>query len=109
MRPYRQREVGYQFNLQERYCRGIDHGDAGVVHSVYWQDAHDDHGVFRGERDEDIEWVIPVVRERFVQLQHVLGQTYTEFAGDAAYSETYFVQHALRPGGGAYASPGRIR
>src|SRR5437016_1639900 len=85
--------------LQERYCRGVDRMDADILRSVYWEDAQDDHGVFRGSREEYIDWVLPVLRERFTQIQHVLGQTYTELDGDTAHSETYFVQHALRPDG----------
>ncbi|MGO4689644.1 nuclear transport factor 2 family protein [Glaciibacter sp. 2TAF33] len=94
-------------NLQERYCRGIDRADADILRSVYWEDAQDDHGAFRGDREEYIDWVIPVVRERFAALQHVLGQTYTELDGDTAHSETYFLQHSLRHDGKAYACPGR--
>lgn len=93
--------------VQERYCRGIDRADPDILRTVYWEDAQDDHGVFRGDREEYIAWVMPVVRERFAALQHVLGQTYTELHGDFAYTETYFVQHSLRPDGAAYASPGR--
>jgi hypothetical protein len=94
-------------NVQERYCRGIDRADADILRTVYWEDGQDDHGAFRGDREEYIAWVMPVVGERFAALQHVLGQTYTELDGDYAYTETYFVQHSLRPDGGAYASPGR--
>ena len=94
-------------NLQERYCRGIDRADADILRTVYWDDGYDEHGVFSGDREEYIAWVIPVVRERFAALQHVLGQTYTELDGDFAHSETYFVQHSLRPDGVTYASPGR--
>lgn len=93
--------------LQARYCRGVDRMDPDILRSVYWADAQDDHGVFRGHREAFIEWVMPVLRDRFVQIQHVLGQTYTELDGDTAHSETYFVQHALRPDGVAYQSPGR--
>lgn len=94
-------------NVQERYCRGIDRADPEILRTVYWEDARDDHGVFTGDREEYIAWVMPVVRERFTALQHVLGQTYTELHGETAYTETYFVQHSLRPDGVAYASPGR--
>lgn len=94
-------------NLQARYCRGADRADADILRSVYWEDAQDDHGVFRGDREAYIDWVIPVLRERFARIQHVLGQTYIELDGDTAHSETYFVQHALRPDGVAYSSPGR--
>ncbi|WP_166874432.1 nuclear transport factor 2 family protein [Salinibacterium sp. ZJ450] len=94
-------------DLQERYCRGIDRADADILRSVYWEDAQDEHGVFRGDREEYVAWVIPVVRERFAVLQHVLGQTHAEIDGDFAYAETYFVQHSLRPDGVTYASPGR--
>jgi hypothetical protein len=94
-------------NVQERYCRGIDRADADILRTVYWEDGRDEHGVFVGDREEYIAWVIPVVRERFAALQHVLGQTYTELDGDFASAETYFVQHSLRPDGVTFASPGR--
>lgn len=94
-------------NVQERYCRGADRADADILRTVYWEDGYDDHGAFSGNREEYIAWVIPVVRERFSAVQHVLGQTYTELDGDFAYTETYFVQHSLRPDGLTYASPGR--
>lgn len=94
-------------NVQERYCRGIDRADPEILRTVYWEDGQDDHGVFQGDREEYIAWVMPTVRERFVALQHVLGQTSTELDGEFAYAETYFVQHSLRPDGVAYASPGR--
>lgn len=94
-------------NVQERYCRGIDRADADILRTVYWEDGYDEHGSFEGDREAYIAWVIPLVRERFAVLQHVLGQTYTELHGDFAHTETYFVQHSLRPDGVAYASPGR--
>jgi hypothetical protein len=94
-------------DLQARYCRGVDRMDPDILRSVYWEDAQDDHGVFRGDREEYIAWVMPVLQQRFVQIQHVLGQIYVELDGETAHSETYFVQHALRPDGVAYASPGR--
>ncbi|WP_167042105.1 nuclear transport factor 2 family protein [Salinibacterium sp. ZJ454] len=94
-------------NVQERYCRGIDRADPDILRTVYWEDGYDEHGAFEGDREAYIEWVIPVVRERFDVVQHVLGQTYTELDGDFAHSETYFVQHSLRPDGVTYASPGR--
>jgi hypothetical protein len=94
-------------NVQERYCRGIDRADPDILRTVYWEDGQDDHGVFRGGREDYVAWVMPVVRERFAALQHVLGQTYTELDGDFAFTETYFVQHSLTPDGIAYASPGR--
>jgi SnoaL-like domain len=94
-------------SVQERYCRGSDRADADILRSVYWEDGQDDHGVFQGDREEFIAWVIPQVRERFDVLQHVLGQTHTELDGDDAYSETYFVQHSLRHDGTVDACPGR--
>lgn len=93
--------------LQARYCRGIDRADADLLRSVYWEDAVDDHGAFRGGREEYVEWVIPVVRERFAALQHVLGQSHIELEGAAARSETYFVQHSLRHDGMTYQCVGR--
>lgn len=75
-------------DVQERYCRGSDRADADILRTVYWEDGQDDHGVFDGDREEFIAWVIPLVRKRFAVLQHVLGQTHTELDGDDAYAET---------------------
>lgn len=93
--------------LQARYCRGIDRADADLVRSVYWEDAFDDHGKFRGTREEYVDWVIPVVRERFAGLQHTLGQSQIELDGDFARCETYFVQRSLRHDGDSYNATGR--
>jgi hypothetical protein len=41
--------------VQERYCRGIDRGP-DILRSVYWEDATDGHGVFRGDREAYIAW-----------------------------------------------------
>jgi len=93
--------------LQARYCRGIDRADAELVRSVYWADAVDDHGAFRGTREEYVAWVIPVVRERFAALQHTLWQSHIELDGDLARCETYFVQGSLRHDGNSYNATGR--
>jgi ketosteroid isomerase-like protein len=93
--------------LQARYCRGVDRADADLVRSVYWPEAVDEHGTFRGTREEYVDWVIPVVRERFAALQHTLGQSHIELDGDLARCETYFVQRSLRPDGNSYNATGR--
>ncbi|MGM7775802.1 hypothetical protein ACSVHC_07220 [Arthrobacter sp. KNU-44] len=46
------------------------------------EDAPDEHGVFRGDREEYIAWVILLVRGRFAVPQHVFGQTRTRLDGD---------------------------
>ena len=42
-------------NLQERYCRGIDRTDPDLLRTVYWEEAIDEHGSFRGDREEYID------------------------------------------------------
>jgi hypothetical protein len=75
-----------------RYCRGIDRLDLELVRACYHPDATDDHGTFRGTRDEYVEWVAGVLR-RFTGTMHLVGNQLVELAGDVARSETYGVAY----------------
>jgi hypothetical protein len=75
-----------------RYCRGIDRLDLELVRACYHPDATDDHGTFRGTRDEYVAWVGTVLR-RFSGTMHLVGNQLVELAGDVARSETYGVAY----------------
>lgn len=85
-------------DLMARYARAVDRGDWEGVRSVYHEDAHDDHGDYKG----DVDGLIDFIRERnglLFQSVHFLGNCLIEFAGsDVAVVETYFVTaHTLGP------------
>jgi hypothetical protein len=45
--------------VMARYCRGIDRLDVELIKSAYHPDAFDDHGPFKGLRDDFVEWIVP--------------------------------------------------
>lgn len=71
-----------------RYCRGIDRMDRDLVRACYHPDATDEHGSFRGNVDEFLAWVWPLL-ERYTQTMHFVGNVLIELGGDTAASETY--------------------
>ncbi len=77
-----------------RYCRGIDRLDLDLVRSCYHPDATDDHGSFRGTRDEYVEWVGGML-SRFTGTMHLVANQLVEVDrdGDRAQSETYGVAY----------------
>ena len=85
-----------------RYCRGIDRCDGALLEGVYWPEAIDDHGNFRGNRAEFIAWVLPLLRERMDQTTHFLGNILITLDGDSAGVESYFeAYHRIRRDGAA--------
>lgn len=87
-----------------RYSRGVDRCDEEVLRSVYWEDAHDDHCLFRGSREELIAWVIPLLREREATA-HNIDNILIRLHGERADVETYFQgYHVMRTGGKPTAS-----
>lgn len=85
----------------ERYCRGIDRLDADLVNAVYWPEATDDHGIYRGPGKDFAAFVIPFLQKHYEATMHTLGQSLIEFDDPVrARSETYFVAYhrGLRDG-----------
>ena len=75
-----------------RYCRGIDRLDLELVRDCYHPDATDEHGTFRGTRDEYVDWVGGVLG-RFTGTMHLVANQLVELDGDIARSETYGVAY----------------
>lgn len=74
-----------------RYCRGIDRLDVDLIKSAYHPDAFDDHGPFKGLRDDFVAWVVPFMRREYVSTSHHLTTQSIEVRGDIGYAETYAV------------------
>lgn len=71
-----------------RYCRGIDRMDREIVRSCYHADAVDEHGSFRGNVDDFLDWVWPLL-EKYSTTMHFVGNTLVEVSEDVAAAETY--------------------
>jgi SnoaL-like domain len=80
-------------DVLDRYCRGIDRLDADLVNSVYWPEAVDDHGIYKGPGKDFAAFVLPLLRDNYRVTMHTLGQTLIEISGARANSETYFVAY----------------
>jgi ketosteroid isomerase-like protein len=74
-----------------RYCRGIDRLNIDLIKSAYHPDAFDDHGPFKGLRDDFVEWIVPFLRREYVTTSHHLTTQSIELQGDVAHVETYAI------------------
>jgi hypothetical protein len=83
-----------------RLARGEDRRDPDLIKAAYWPDSTIDYGIFRGNFDEYLAWVVPG-SPAVVVTQHVLGQSVIELQGDAALAETHALSyHRLDLGDG---------
>lgn len=78
--------------LVTRVARAIDRCDAEMLKTLFYPDATDDHGIFKGTAAEFIEWVMPLLGS-MKRTQHIIGQVLIEVDGDKANGESYFVAH----------------
>ena len=77
----------------ERYARGMDRCHEVDARAAYWDDGHDNHGVYDGNAQEFVTWGLAAAKE-YSGHQHVLGQSNIAVDGDRASAETYFVHYA---------------
>jgi hypothetical protein len=79
-----------------RYARGVDRVDTDLLHSVYWDDAVDDHTSFNGNAHEFVTWMVPRLKA-MEQTVHFLGNIFVEIHGNFAAVESAFQAfHRLR-------------
>jgi hypothetical protein len=76
--------------LAMKLARGIDRCDEALIASVFWPDATDDHGIFKGTAKDFVPWVIPVLRS-MERTSHQICNTLVEVRGARALSESYFI------------------
>lgn len=75
-----------------RLARGEDRRDAALISGSYWPDSTTDYGVFAGDFDTYLAWVVPG-SEAIPVTQHVLGQSVIEIHGDVARVETHVLSY----------------
>jgi hypothetical protein len=82
-----------------RYARAIDRADGALLKSCYHPDAIEEHGgTFSGNAWAYVEQAIPKVM-LMGPMQHLLGNSFIELAGDTAHVETYLWTFARFTGG----------
>jgi ketosteroid isomerase-like protein len=85
------------YDVLTRYCRALDRCDVGLMRSVYWDDARDDHGVFNGGAQEFAEFIIREIQNWFDVTMHAIMNVHMEVAGNVACTESYlFAYHRVR-------------
>jgi SnoaL-like domain len=77
------------------YAHGTDRCQRELIEGAYHEDAWDDHGSFRGGRDEVTD-IIAANKSGALNSQHHIGNVLIELQGDAANVESYFVACQLR-------------
>ncbi|RJF91365.1 nuclear transport factor 2 family protein [Sphingomonas cavernae] len=75
-----------------RLARGEDRRDAAMITACHWPDATSDYGIFSGNFDEYLAWVVPG-SDAIAATQHMLGQSMIDVRGDAARVETQVISY----------------
>ena len=74
-------------DLLVRYARGVDRGDWALVRACYFEDAYDDHGLYRGGVDGLMRF-LQQLSGKLVSTTHQLGNHLVEIDGGEARAET---------------------
>jgi hypothetical protein len=78
-------------DILARYSRALDRCDIDILKSVFWPDAHDDHGMFVGNIDEFAEFSMKTLAT-MDRTMHLVANCVIDFDdADHARSETYIV------------------
>jgi hypothetical protein len=81
-----------------RYGRGLDRLDAGLIESAYHPDAIDNHGPFVGSVPEFVPFAIEV-EGQLKWTHHGISSHNCEVDGDRAHAESYVHWFVLMPDG----------
>src|ERR1700761_5163071 len=79
-------------NCIARLARGEDRRDAALISAAYWPDSTTDYGVFEGDFDSYLAWVVPGA-DAITNTQHALGQSFIAIEGGRACAETQVVSY----------------
>ena len=83
-----------------QYCRGVDRGDEALIRDVYWPDATDDHGVYKGSGPSFAGYVVKALNKHALATQHAMQQVTIDFRDTTAFVESYVLaRHKARRDG----------
>ena len=72
------------------YCRAVDRGDAGLLRSLYHENAEEIHGSYRGGIDGFIQYAQDIVSLAESTAHHITS-VIVDICGTEATSESYFI------------------
>ena len=75
-----------------RLARGEDRRDAALLRAAFWPDSTFDYGVYAGDFEAYLAWVVPG-SDAIPVTQHVLGQSLVELGIDTAKAETHVLSY----------------
>lgn len=95
--------------LVARLEQAVDRMDRQGILDCYSERSFDDHGRFRGSREEFAEFICnnPGFTSASRFIYHLMGQSIFEVEGDEAYGESYFYYAMQLKPDGLYQSLGR--
>jgi hypothetical protein len=82
-------------DILTRYVRGADRNDWDLVRSCYHPDATDDHGLYSGDVDGLMLFLVDLAAT-LTSTSHQLGPPHIEVDGETARAETYCLGHYER-------------
>lgn len=88
-------ELASKQEIYERLCdymRAQDRLDPGLHHSVFWDDARTDYGIYKGDAKGFVEFAQRVLKPH-KSNQHLIGQVRIDLQGDVGFGEVYFIAY----------------
>ncbi len=83
-----------------QYCRGVDRGDEALIAGVYWPDATDDHGVYKGSGPGFAPYVVRALNAHALATTHLVANVSIALEGPVAHVESYtLARHQVRRDG----------
>lgn len=73
-------------------ARGEDRRDADLIRSACWPESVSDYGVFSGNFEEYLAWVVPG-SDAIINTQHILGQSHIVLDASTASAETQLISY----------------
>ena len=73
-----------------RYAQAVDRMDMAMLRSVYWPDARDHHGPFRGDAYAVFDGIFEFFEKKVIRTQHFMGASLIRLTDNShAKVETY--------------------